>query len=192
MLYFENLQGSCKVLLKIEKVHSVLYYIRDYNHKLMDYEEASKLLIMCSSFDRFQTFLKIKDELNDKDYWRILAYVYTCSDNLYYLKEEVKEAFLEDRSEREYLMNKNELKVYNSLPENIIIYRGMTSMELECRDFGVSWTLSKERAEFFAFKYGRNYATENKPKVVHQLEVKKVEILAYFNERNEQEVIYIQ
>jgi hypothetical protein len=158
----------------------------------MDYEEASNLLIMCSSFDRFQSFLKIKDQLNDKDYWLTLADAYTGSDNLYYLKEEVKEAFLEDRSQREYLMTKQELKIYNSLPENITIYRGMTVEELESGDFGVSWTLSKERAEFFAFKYGRNLSTEGKPKIVHQLEVMKVEILAYFNERNEQEVVYIR
>ena len=135
--------------------------------------------------------MKIKDELNDKDYWRILADAYTGSDNLYHLNEEVKEAFLEDRSEREYLMNKKELKVYNSLPENVIIYRGMTTKELESGDFGVSWTLSRERADYFAFTYGRNFSTDGIPKVVHQLEVKKVEILAYFNERNEQEVIYI-
>jgi hypothetical protein len=68
----------------------------------------------------------------------------------------------------------------------------MTVEELESGDFGVSWTLSKERAEFFAFKYGRNLSTEGKPKIVHQLEVMKVEILAYFNERNEQEVVYIR
>ena len=158
----------------------------------MNYEEASNILIMCSSYERFQTFLKIKDELNDKDYWRTLADAYTGSDNLYHLKEEVKEAFLEDRSQRECLMNKKELKVYNSLPKNITIYRGMTIEELESDDFGVSWTLSKERAEFFATTYGRNFSTEGVPKVVHQLEVLKVEILAYFNERKEQEVVYIR
>ena len=117
---------------------------------------------------------------------------YTGSYNLYCLNEEVKEAFLEDCSQREYLMTKQELKIYNSLPENITIYRGMTTEELESGDFGISWTLSKECDGFFAFKYGINFSTENKPKVVHQLEVKKVEKLAYFNERNEQEVIYIQ
>jgi hypothetical protein len=146
---------------------------------------------MCSSFDRFQTFLKIKDQLNDKDYWRTLADAYTGSDNLYHLKEEVKEAFLEDRSHREFLMTEKELKIYNSLPENITIYRGMTVEELESGDFSVSWTLSEERAKYFAFKYGRNFSTEGMPKVVHQLVVMKVEILAYFHERNEQEVIYI-
>jgi hypothetical protein len=158
----------------------------------MDYEEASNLLIMCSSFDRFQTFLKIKDQLNDKDYWRTLADAYTGSDNLYHIKEKVKEAFLEDRSHREFLMTKKELKIYNSLPENLTIYRGMTVEEHESGHFNVSWTLLKERAEFFAYKYGRNFSTEGIPKVVHQLEVLKVEILAYFHERNEQEVIYIQ
>jgi hypothetical protein len=75
----------------------------------MDYEEASNLLIMCSSYDRFETFLKIKDQLNDKDYWRTLADAYTGSDNLYHLKEEVKEVFLEDRSHREFLMT----NIYN-------------------------------------------------------------------------------
>ena len=67
----------------------------------------------------------------------------------------------------------------------------MTTEELESGDFGVSWTLSREHADYFVFTYGRNFSTEGIPKVVHQLEVKKVEILAYFNERNEQEVIYI-
>ena len=66
----------------------------------MDYEEASNLLIMCSSFDRFKTFLKIKDELNDKDYWRTLTHAYTGSDNLNHLKEEVKESFLLKRNHK--------------------------------------------------------------------------------------------
>jgi len=133
----------------------------------MDYEEASNLLIMCSSYDRFETFLKIKDQLNDKDYRRTLADAYTGSDNLYALKEEVKEAFLEDRSNREFLMTKKELKIYNSLPENLTIYRGMTVEELESGDLNISWTLLKECAEFFAYKYGRNFSTEGIPKVVH-------------------------
>ena len=54
-------------------------------------------------------------------------------------------------------MTKQELKIYNSLPENITIYRGMTTEELESGDFGISWTLSKECDGFFAFKYGRNF-----------------------------------
>lgn len=72
----------------------------------MNYEEASNLLIMCSSFDRFQTFLKIKDELNDIDYWRTVADTYTGSDNLYHLKEEVKESFPEYSNELRGIVNR--------------------------------------------------------------------------------------
>jgi len=155
----------------------------------MNLEEASNLLTMCSSFDRFQKFLEIQDKLNDKDYWKILSYAYTCSDDLFHLKEDVKEAFIVDRSYREFLMDEEDFEVYNSLPEKLIIYRGMTNEELESGDFGVSWTLSKEIAGFFAHTYGRNFSTEDKPKTIHQLEVSKVEIIAYFG--REQEVIYI-
>lgn len=157
----------------------------------MNLEEASNRILMCSSFDRFKTFLEIKDLLNDKDYWKILSDAYTGSDNLYRLKAEVKASFLEDRPYKEYLMKEEDRKVFKSLPEKLKIYRGMTVEEYESGDFGVSWTLSKERAEFFAYTYGRNFSTDNKLKTVHQLEVSKVEILAYFGDRNEQEVIYI-
>lgn len=157
----------------------------------MNLEEASNLMTMCSSFDRFHKFLEIKDQLNDKDYWKILSDAYTCSDNLFHLIEDVKEAFIVDRPFREFLMDEEDFKVYNSLPEKLIIYRGMTIEELESENFGVSWTLSKKTAEFFAYTYGRNFSTVDRPKTVHQLEVSKVEIIAYFGGRNEQEVIYI-
>lgn len=89
-------------------------------------------------------------------------------------------------------MKKKELRIYNFLPENITIYLGMTVEKLESGDFGVSWTLSKELAEYFAFTYVRNFSTEGKPKVVHQIEVMNVETLAYFNQRGEHDVIYVR
>ena len=157
----------------------------------MNYEEASRKLIMCSSFDRFQTFLEIKDQLNDKDYWKVLSDAYTGSDNLFRFSDEIKEAFIEERKFRPKLMSRKDLKHYNNLPEVITIYRGMTIEEFESGYFGVSWTLSKKVAEFFANQYGRNHDTSHLPKIVHKLEVPKQLICAYFSGRNEQEVVYI-
>lgn len=68
----------------------------------------------------------------------------------------------------------------------------MTVEKLESGDFGVSWTLSKELAEYFVFTYVRNFSSEGKPKVVHQIEVMNVETLAYFNQRGEHDVIYVR
>lgn len=68
----------------------------------MDYEEASNLLIMCSSFDRFQTFLKIKDELNDIDYWRILEHTFTCFVLFFLLSCSTKEGKISRHVEEAY------------------------------------------------------------------------------------------
>lgn len=154
-------------------------------------EELDRYFIMFSSYERFGKFLEIKDELDDKLYWYALGDVYVGSDDLYYLKEDVKEAFLEDRPHRDKLMNKDELEVYNNLPDKVKIYRGMSIEEFKSEDFGISWSLSQEKAEFFAYTYGRNHSTNHLEKIVHELEVPKCLIYAYFDERDEQEVIYI-
>jgi len=89
-------------------------------------------------------------------------------------------------------MSKREQKYLSILPEDLTIFRGMTVQEFESGDFGVSWTLKKDVAEFFAYTYGRNQATSHLPKMVHELHVKKSDIIAYFGERKEYEVIYVQ
>lgn len=157
----------------------------------MTYKEASEILIMCSSYEVFENFLTIKSELDDKTYWRILSEAYTRSDNLFRHSNEVKKAFQEDRDFRTLLMSKTDLKFYNNLPDKLIIYRGMTNEELESDDFGISWTLSRKVAEFFAFNYKRNHDTRHLPKVVFQLEVSKKLISAYFSDRKEEEVIFL-
>jgi hypothetical protein len=157
----------------------------------MNYKEASEILIMSSSYEVFGNFLTIKSELDDKTYWRILSDAYIGSDNLFRYSNEIKQAFREDRDFRTLLMSKTDLKFYNNLPSKLIIYRGMTIQELESGDFGVSWTLSRKVAEFFANIYGRNHDTRHLPKVVHQLEVSKELICAYFSDRQEEEVIFL-
>lgn len=89
------------------------------------------------------------------------------------------------------LMNEDQKKFYHLLPETVTIYRGMTEKERRSGDYGISWTLDKAMASFFAFKYIRNYAFANEPKCVLELSVPKTRIIAYWNERREQEIIYI-
>lgn len=49
---------------------------------------------------------------------------------------------------KENLMESDELEVYNGLPEEVIIYRGVGDKKQKIK--ALSWTLSKEVAEFFA------------------------------------------
>ena len=141
---------------------------------------------------RFQAFLAIKCLLNNKQYWIALRNAYEGSDNLYEYRHDVNIAFTAEEPMREFLMNKSERNYLDSLPERITIYRAITEKELEHGSFGVSWTLNKKVASFFAKKYTRNYSTNHLSKTIHQLQIYKSEIIAFFNGRKEFEIIYIK
>ena len=85
-----------------------------------------------------------------------------------------------EKSKRELLMTKEELEKFNSLPQVIIIYRGLQGSKAKIR--GLSWTLSKDKARWFATRW----KNENK---VYQAEINKEDIFMYTNDRNENEVV---
>lgn len=141
---------------------------------------------------KFQVFLAIKPLLKGKLYWYALRGAYEMSDNLNYYRYDLKLAFLADEPQRYSLMTKEELKYFDALPEQITIYRGMTENELMQKSFGCSWTLKKETAEFFAYTYQRNFATKHLKKVVHEMTINKSDVIAFLNNRDEFEIIYIK
>ena len=141
---------------------------------------------------KLQVFLAIKPLLTGKLYWYALRHSYDCSDNLFHYKVDLKFAFTYKEPEREYLMNLSERRFLENLPQRITIYRGMTENELKQKSFGYSWSLKKEVAEFFANTYQRNFATNRFKKVVHEITIDKNEVIAFFNDRKEFEIIYIK
>jgi hypothetical protein len=145
----------------------------------------------CLGVSCIQVFLSIKPLLKNKLYWYALRRAYESSDNLFLYRNDTKFAFLSNESGREFLMTKKEREYLKKLPEKITIYRGMTKKELKQKNFGVSWTLKKEIAEFFANKYERNFDTNHLPKIVHQIDIDKKDIIAFLNDRNEFEIVYI-
>lgn len=140
---------------------------------------------------KFQSFLALSRIIKGKLYWHALRNAYERSDNLYDYRYDVKMAFMSKEPEREYLMNKRERTCLQKLPERITIYRGMTVDEYKSNDFGISWSLKKKKAEFFAYTYVRNMATNHLQRMVHKLVIDKNEVIAFFNGRNEFEIIYL-
>ena len=147
--------------------------------------------IDCNSFNRFETFLKLGNNLKGELYWYALQIAYQMSDNLYLHRDQVKTAFCRNQPGRQKLMRLEELEYLKALPDHLSIYRGMTEQELNNGNYGVSWTLKKEVAEFFAFSYIRNFDTDHYAKVVHELNIRKKEVIALFLGRQEYEIIYI-
>lgn len=63
------------------------------------------------------------------------------------------------------------------------IYRGMSKDEFNSNKRGISWTLSKEKAQFFATRFKLDG-------VVDELFVNRADVACFIPDRNEQEIIY--
>lgn len=153
------------------------------NSKTLTGEEFCQLLLRYTdSNNRWQVFAdiaeqgKLSDEAFNKglaDAWisgratgdyRALMFFFDCK--------------------KELVMNEEELKYYNNLPDKVTLYRGCSTGENRSDScFGISWTTSREVAEFFAFRYTQ------RGRAVYSVQVDKKYIKAIFLERNEFEAI---
>jgi len=81
---------------------------------------------------------------------------------------------------KEHLMVEEDQKVYESIPETITLYRGVGKNR---NPYGLSYTASKEKADWFQNRF---YKGEG---FLITLNVKKEDVLVYFNTRNEDEYV---
>jgi len=86
---------------------------------------------------------------------------------------------------RRDIMNAEELAVFEGLPLRLRIYRGCSVEETTAGVFGLSWTVNRAIAEFFAWRYN----AADRGRVVVSTEITRPDVLAYFNTRREQEII---
>jgi len=77
------------------------------------------------------------------------------------------------------IMDDEDKKIYDNLPDEVTIYRGSVYED------GISWTLSKEKAEWFRDRF------DEKDSKVFEKTIQKKDIIAYFNGRDEQEIIFL-
>jgi len=152
-------------------------------------EAFAYALMLVDSYMRFYLFETLAPLMTDAEYWEYLRFSHTGSDNTYDLRENKKKAFLSIRKHRELLMEPVQRKFLKNLPEKVTVYRGMTRQEYESGDFGISWTLDRIQAPFFAFIYIRNQDTVHLPKVVVQATARKECIIASFEGESELIVI---
>ena len=161
--------------------------------RIKDEDQVDEILCFASSFNRMEVFFQmfIKGKLRGKLLSYAFKEAYQDSDNLFNHKEEIKKLFKKGWIKGEEMQTVESLKFIQELPKKVTIYRGMTLEEKRSGDFGISWTLNRDIATFFAHEYDRNFATHQKEKTVHSLRINKSDIIAYFNERNEDEILYL-
>jgi hypothetical protein len=142
------------------------------------------------TMNRFPTFINSHKRYIGAEYWYALGLTYVNGDGMASYRKESKMLFQSKQPSRHSLMNDEELEIYNNLPDELTIYRGMTVEEYESGDWSISWTLDKSIADFFATKYIRNGKDYGKTKIVHEVKITKDQVIAYFETERELIVIF--
>lgn len=118
------------------------------------------------------------NELSDQEYWELLAEVWIDQENPEDYAEEWRDRFTVDREDRHFLMDEEERKALDELPDEVVIYRGDISEETT----GLAWSTSLKVAKWFANRFDSSYT-------VYTAKIKKENIAAYWTRRSEQEVL---
>lgn len=120
-------------------------------------------------------FIEIKDNLTDEDYWTILRALWIEKGKC---TNEWKNLLFCKRKRQHKIMKSSDRQFLSKLPKVVTAYRVSFSADSENK---WNWTLSKE----FAEKY-----IKNKPNAfIEEKQIEKKKIFAYFNSRNEHEII---
>lgn len=153
---------------------------RSYKKKKIEKASLIEILLMLNK-PYILTFLKFaKGYISNKDLGECLHCSWKSIENI---STDVNVSGSElvamfKRADRDTLMDKEEAKFYESLPDTVTIYRGVTKVN-RTNQKALSWTLDYERAVWFANRY-RDYEKEQAIHEVWKLNVPKERILATF------------
>lgn len=130
-----------------------------------------------------------KDLFEDKvKYYEFLKNSWTQAEfpmQAYYSNEEALIEFYHF-DEPQLMMNEEERDLLQSLPQQVTIYRGIRVVdELDEENLGLSYTLSREKAEWFA----KRFANRRSKAMLVEATIDKDDILSVFLERDEDEVL---
>jgi len=122
------------------------------------------------------------NKINPKKFWELLGWIWTDSEGFIMYDQRNLWNYLVQwhPNHRHNFMRLSEKKIFNYLPNKITIYRGC---ELPKHKNGPSWSLDKDKAEWFANRWGKADG------VIYEKTITKDKIFAYKNGRKEQEII---
>lgn len=176
----------------LKKLSNWHFDLLNKNEKSIDWN----IVIFSANPNNLEEILSLhSDKMSDEVYWQTIAHCYRSS-NLGHSGNNIISNYLnKNRPNKHFLMDENERKFLAELPEKITIYRGCSKKEIISKKIRYSWTLDKKVAEFFAYEYSSNGLTQSLDKVKSDFDViektiNKSEVIAYFNGRQESEILY--
>jgi hypothetical protein len=126
------------------------------------------------------------DEVPDTAYWQAVAEAWRDSDRQPLSPANWRKLLASERPGREFLMTDDERRDLVALPERVTVYRGVNAWN---HLSGLSWTLDRQRAEFFALRLSGPLGDPSPWSIVTTACVLRHRILTLSNAREEREVL---
>jgi len=123
-------------------------------------------------------FLKEQKNLSDERFWELMRTVWILAGSVEHAPK-FRNLMQSSRPQRFYFSTPEEAKFLRELPEWFDVYRATNSME----DGGLSWTLSKEYAQWYKQAYEK--------KLILSRLIKRSEVFAYIDRNKESEIILL-
>jgi hypothetical protein len=161
---------------------------KDAIQKAIDEKDFISYIFLHERPYRINAFVFFTDtyKVRDKDYWEMLRDIWVDSENIWQNKNLFKKLLSSKRKSSEYFMNASENIFFDKLPEEFTIYRGYHENK---NKNGFSYTLDKDKAEWFSLRFSdANRYVPN----IKEIVVKKKDVFAYIDSRDEKEIIYLK
>ena len=168
---------------------SKINYKQEWLDEAIDKENWNEVFMLIEKPYRLGWLEENYDMITDeKAYYQFLKDAWVQSEfpmSGFYDYEDLLNMFL--LYDPQSMMDKDELSFYNQLPNELTIWRGvMVEKELDKENIGFSFTLDKERAEWFAKRFAQD--SKGTP-ILIEAKVKKEEVLSVFLIRSEEEIL---
>jgi len=132
---------------------------------------------------RAWAFAQFAPYMKPVEYWKNLSGIWIDTEFPHVHKDMWLDLFSANVKQKRKLMSSKERQVIQDLPKKATIYRGYDD-DIKNNLMGISWTLSEEKADWFATRF----KIETAPRVAEG-QCEKSSILAYFDDRGEQEIV---
>jgi len=163
---------------------------RERIKKAMEQKAWLKVFMLLPKPYRLTWLKENKQLFDDKfEYYEFLKDAWTQTEFPMQAYDTTEEALIEfyHFHEPQLMMNSEERELLENLPQQVTIYRGIrVDDELDKENLGLSYTLFREKAEWFAKRFAHN---KDVTPVVIEATIDKDDILSVFLERQEDEVL---
>lgn len=193
----EDLVPHLKQTKSFPMLHHPLVVYAPYHEGLayyanMQYENKTKAIIECLNKKnwnqyiwlherpyRLEAFINIANELDPVEYWETLRHIWVDCEAPHINLDIWKSLFNSPKPNKDRLMSEEDWTTFNILPDVVRVYRGYENPKFRS---GISHTTSMKVAAKFSQRFGKIGG-------VLVAEVPKKHIVAYTNQRGEDEII---